>query len=94
MKPDLSRDREKIEDVINEQVVRTRWDHDKKINIAYWSFVTHGVLEMVKCFWDTGKLVVRVLEEIIKLLPKSANRQDIVNWRLITLLNTTIFRRI
>lgn len=43
---------------------------------------------MINCFWETGILAYKLLEGIIKLIPKSAFKQNVTDWHPITLLNT------
>lgn len=42
---------------------------------------------MIKYFGDIGILAYKILEVIIKLIPKLALKQNIIDWRLIMLLN-------
>lgn len=43
---------------------------------------------MVRCFWETGMIAYKILDGIIKLIPKMANKQVITDWRPIMLLNS------
>lgn len=39
---------------------------------ACWDFIGLDVLEMIRCFGDIGVLAYKILEGIIKLIPKLA----------------------
>lgn len=54
---------------------------------ACWSFIGPDVLMMIRCFWESGILAYKLLEGIIKLILKSAFKENISDWRPITLLN-------
>lgn len=41
---------------------------------AFWHFIGKEVLEMVRCFWETGMITFKILDGIIKLIPKTANK--------------------
>lgn len=58
-----------------------------KVLRVCWHFIGEDFLEMVKCYWETGTIALKILEGIIKLISKSSYKQEIMDWRPITLVN-------
>lgn len=46
---------------------------------ACWSFISANVLALVITFWNTGTIAYKILDGIIKLIPKLAAKQMVID---------------
>jgi len=54
----------------------------------YWQVIGQDFVEIVNCMWDKQELCDSQYVGLIRLLYKKGEREDITNWRPITLLNS------
>lgn len=55
---------------------------------ACWSFIGFDVLAMILKFQEIGTIAYKILDEIIRLIPKLIAKQLVIDWWSIMLLNT------
>ncbi|KAL3679581.1 hypothetical protein R1sor_022537 [Riccia sorocarpa] len=54
-----------------------------------WDFIRRDCLAMMRHFWETGSLLSKNSQGVIKLLPKNEEKWFLRNWRPITLMGIT-----
>jgi hypothetical protein len=59
-----------------------------EVHRACWTFMAEDFLAMTIKFWQTGELVTKVKEGLIKLIPKKADKRRLKDWRPLTMLTT------
>ncbi|KAL3695340.1 hypothetical protein R1sor_009416 [Riccia sorocarpa] len=57
--------------------------------LSCWEFVRDDCCSMVRAFWTSKSMLERDVRGCIKLLPKTEVRQNLKNWRPVTLMSCT-----
>lgn len=58
-----------------------------EVLLAYSSFLQKDCLDMIHQFWETDSLARQTTADVLKLVPKKADKRQLKDWQTITMFH-------